>query len=196
MQQPPPPIFPIFRSRITCAVLTHTYVGDKEHSITALAAATGTDSGTMAREVSRLERAGILASRHVGRTKLVRANHAAPFYGPLRDLVTIILGPAQVLSEELADVEGIEEAAIFGSWAARIHGESGPTPVDIDLLIIGRPDRDDLYDAAARAKSRLGREVNAVVVTRSRWEANKDGFIRELHSRPVVAVPLPHGNAA
>jgi predicted nucleotidyltransferase len=195
MQRPPPPIFPIFRSLITCAVLTHTYVGGGEQSVTALAEATGTDSGTMTREVFRLEQAGILTSRHVGRTKLVRANRSAPFYEPLRDLVTITLGPAQVLAEELAHIEGIEEAAIFGSWAARMRGEPGPTPVDIDLLIIGRPDRDDLHDATARARSKLAREVNTVIVTSARWQANEDGFIRELHNRPRVTVPLFFGDS-
>lgn len=194
MQQPPPPVFPIFRSRITCAVLTHTFVGEGEHSVGELAADTGTDSGTMAREVSRLEMAGILTSRHVGRTKLVRANQAAPFYGPLRDLVTITLGPAQVLAEELASIGGIEQAVVFGSWAARMRGEPGPAPVDIDLLVIGRPNRDDLHDAAGRARVRLGREVNTVVVTRSRWDSTDDGFIRELHNRPRVTVPIPAGD--
>jgi predicted nucleotidyltransferase len=194
MQLPPPPIFPIFRSRITCTVLTVTYVGDGEHSVGELAEAAGTDSGTMAREVSRLEEAGILSSRHVGRTKLVRANQGAPFYGPLRDLATITLGPAKVLAEELADVGGIEEAVIFGSWAARMRGEPGPAPVDIDLLVIGRPDRDDLHEAVARARARLVREVNTVVISRTRWESSEDGFVRELHSRPQVMVPIPRGD--
>ncbi|WP_155346747.1 ArsR family transcriptional regulator [Acrocarpospora pleiomorpha] len=191
MQLPPPPIFPIFRSRITCAVLTLTYVSDHEHSVSELAEATSTDTGTMAREVSRLEQAAILTSRHVGRTKLVRPNRAAPFYQPLLDLVTITLGPAQVLAEELAGLDRIEEAAVFGSWAARMQGEPGPAPVDIDLLVVGRPDRDDLHDASARAGSRLGRAVNTVIISRTRWEANEDGFIRELHTRPRVPVLIP-----
>jgi hypothetical protein len=106
-----------------------------------------TGTGTMTREVRRLERAGILRSRAVGRTKLVRAKKDAPFYRALRDLVVIVLGPAEVPSEELMTLEGIEAAAIFGSWAARAAGEAGPSPVDIDLLVIGRPDRDDLQGA-------------------------------------------------
>ncbi|GLW97551.1 ArsR family transcriptional regulator [Microtetraspora sp. NBRC 16547] len=194
MQQPPPPIFPVFRSRIMCAVLTRTYVGNGEYSVGDLATAAGTDSGTMAREVARLEQAGVLASRNVGRTKLVRANDRAPFHGPLRDLITITLGPVQVLAEELADLAGVEEAAVFGSWAARMLGETGPAPIDIDLLVIGRPDRDDLHEAAARAGSRLGREVNTVVIAPLRWEADEDGFIRELRARPQVAVPIHGGD--
>ncbi|MFI7222605.1 hypothetical protein ACIBO5_05225 [Nonomuraea angiospora] len=193
MQKPPPAVFPIFRSRITCAVLTCAYIGDQEHSVGDLAAIAGTDSGTMAREVAKLEQAGVLSARHVGRTKLVTANRSAPFYGPLRDLVTITLGPAQVLAEELVGVGGMETALVFGSWAARMRGEPGPSPVDIDLLAIGRPDRDDLHDATERARSRLGRQVNTVVISRARWEAGEDGFIRELRRRPQVMVPISGG---
>lgn len=182
-------MFPVFRSRITGQVLTRTYVGDGEYSIAELAGTAKTDTGTMTREVRRLESAGIVRSRAVGRTKLVRANKDAPFYRALRDLVVIVLGPAEVLGEELRGLEGIGAAAIFGSWAARAAGEAGPSPVDIDLLVIGRPDRDDLQDAAGRARARLGREVNTVVVSADRWNSRSDAFLAELHGRPMAALP-------
>jgi hypothetical protein len=40
------------------------------------------------------------------------------------------------------------------------QGEHRP---DIDVLVIGNPDRDDLDDAIDRASRRIGREVNATV---------------------------------
>lgn len=188
MREPLPAIFPLFRSRLTTAVLVRTYVGGGEFSISQLAAVAGTNRGTMAREVSRLEEAAILKSRLVGRSKLVQANEEAPFYASLRDLVTITLGPAAVLTEELAELPGISFADIFGSWAARALGEAGPSPADIDLLVVGRPNRDDLYDAARRAKERLGREINTVVVSPQRWQNSDDAFLDELRARPRVPV--------
>jgi hypothetical protein len=184
-----PAVFPVFRSRFTAAALARTYIGDEEYSIAELARAAGTDTGTMAREVKRLEAAGVVRSRMVGRTKLVRANRDAPFYRALRDLVVIVLGPAKVLGEELAELNGLTGAAIFGSWAARALGQAGPSPVDIDLLVIGRPDRDDLHDAVGRARSRLGRDINTVVVSASRWDAGDDPFLAELRGRPLVPLP-------
>lgn len=183
-----PAVFPVFRSRLTAAILARIYIGDGEYSIVDLASTAGTDTGSMTREVRRLEQAGVLTSRMVGRTKLVRANVVAPFYAALRDLVIIVLGPADVLGEELADVEGVSAAAIFGSWAARVSGEPGPTPGDIDLLVIGRPDRDDLYEAAGRARARLGREVNTVTVSPGEWQAGDDRFLAGLRQRPMVAL--------
>ena len=55
MWEPAIALFPIFRSRITAAVLTKTYVGDSEYSIAELAGLAHTDTGTMSREVRRLE---------------------------------------------------------------------------------------------------------------------------------------------
>jgi predicted nucleotidyltransferase len=153
-----------------------------------MASAVGEDPGNTAREVVRLERAGIVTTRRVGRTKLVQANRQAPFYRALVELVTVVLGPAKVLAEELAGVDGILSAEIFGSWAARYHGESGQAPSDVDLLVVGAPDRDDLRDATQAAARRLNRPVNPVVVSPRRWNSAEDGFIREVRSRPRVAV--------
>ncbi|MGH3272713.1 MAG: hypothetical protein ACRDNZ_00085 [Streptosporangiaceae bacterium] len=195
VREPAPAVFPVFRSRFTAAVLVRTYVGDEEYSVSELADMAKTDTGTMAREVRRLESAGVVRSRNVGRTKLIQANHEAPFYRSLRDLVVITLGPAEVLGEELAKLNGVSAAAIFGSWAARVTGEEGSSPTDVDLLVIGRPDRDDLHDAVGRARTRLGRDINSVVLSPSRWDASDDPFLAELRSRPLVAlsgIPGPH----
>lgn len=93
-----------------------------------------------------------------------------------------------MLAERLAPVEGIVFADVFGSWAARYRGEEGPAPVDIDLLVVGSPDRDGLHDAVVDASRLLNREVNPVIVSQPRWEQSDDGFIVELRARPRVAV--------
>jgi predicted nucleotidyltransferase len=199
MRERAPAVFPVLRSRLTAAVLARTYIGDGEYSVADLAATSETDTGTMTREVRRLEEAGVLRSRMVGRTKLVRANHDAPFYGALRELVVIVLGPAQILGKELAGLTGVEAAAIFGSWAARVSGEPGPAPADIDLLVIGRPDRDDLHEAVGRARQKLGRDINTVTLTVDRWDADDDPFIAQVRTRPMVPlgdIPEPQDLAA
>lgn len=186
-----PVLFPVLRSELQGRVLVRTFLGGGEESVADLASAIGADPGNTAREVARLEKADILSSRRVGRTKLVRANTRAPFHRPLLDLITIVLGPATVLAEHLADIDGIVFADIFGSWAARVRGEPGPPPADIDLLVVGSPDRDDLHDVTQEASHRLNRPVNPVVISVNRWSASSDGFIAELRSRPRVPVVKP-----
>jgi DNA-binding transcriptional ArsR family regulator len=183
-----PALYPLLRSELQGRILVRILVGGGEESVSDLATAIAADPGNTAREVTRLENAGIVTSRRVGRTKLVRANTIAPAYRPLLELVTIVLGPAVVLADHLSDIDGIVLANIFGSWAARFHGQAGPPPADIDLLVVGNPDRDDLHDATQAAGRRLNRPVHPVVISEHRWRTSDDGFVRELRSRPRVPV--------
>lgn len=196
MRPGPPAIFPMLRSELQARILARVFLGGEEQSIAELAAAIEADPGNTAREVARLEEGRLLTSRRVGRTKLVRADTSAPFYQPLHELLSIVLGPVSVLREELSGIGGIRRAEIFGSWAARYLGERGPAPADIDLLVIGSPNRDDLHDATQRAAVRLNRPVNPVVISERRWETSTDGFIAELHERPRVPVIGPVEDAA
>ncbi|MPY99729.1 MAG: ArsR family transcriptional regulator [Actinophytocola sp.] len=195
MREGPPPLFPLLRSQLQGDLLARLFLGGEEESVADLATAIGADPGNTAREIARLEKAGVVVSRRVGRTKLVRANKSAAFYRPLLELLTIVLGPAAVLAEQLGECEGIVFADIFGSWAARYHGEPGPEPADIDLLVVGNPDRDELHDATQAASRRLNRPVNPVVISQRRWDTSEEGFIVELRSRPRVAVIHSQGEA-
>ena len=143
---------------------------------------------TVAREVTRLEGAGLLTTSRVGRARLLRGNDVNPVMGPLRELVMIAFGPRQVVTDEFRDLEGVEDLLIFGSWAARFHGEAGLPPGDVDVLVVGHPDRDDVYDAANRAQARLGREVNPVLVSPRRWQEAAEPFLQEVQRRPMLVL--------
>ena len=112
----------------------------------------------------------------------------SPLTGPVTELLLRSFGPRQLLAEELAGVDGIETAYLFGSWAARYAGEEGRAPADLDVLVIGRPDRDELDDAAQRAGTRLAREVNVTIRSPQWWRDGGDAFHAEISRRPLVPV--------
>ena len=124
-------------------------MGDGEYSIAELARLAKTDTGTMTREVRRLETPGFYTAGKSGAPSL-SGKQGSAFLPCAARPGRHRPGPAEVLGDELGGLEGIEAAAIFGSWAARAAGEPGPSPIDIDLLVIGRTDRDDLHDAPTR----------------------------------------------
>ncbi len=81
-------------------------------------------------------------------------------------------GVARILKEVLGDIEGIEEAFIYGSFAkGEVDAKS-----DIDLFVIGDIDYNALSKAARTAKDVLGREVNFDLFSEKEFfEKQKEG---------------------
>lgn len=160
---------------------------DEEYSVSDLAGRIGVPLSTLHREVVRLDEAGLVASRALGRNRLVRANTAHPAADGLTRLLEVTFGPRAVVAEEFA-IAGVDRVVIFGSWAARYAGEAGPPPHDIDVLVVGKVDRADVYEAADRAQSRLGIEVNPAVRAQRQWEEPDDALVAQIKASPYVVV--------
>lgn len=192
MRTPAPPLLPVLRSRLVgdllALVLTHP---DRSWTLDELADRLGAPYQTVTGEVRRLEQAGLVTTTSVGRSKLIAANTASPYAGPLTELMTMAFGPPLVVGEEFAPVLGIEALYLYGSWAARHAGTPGAAPADVDILVIGHVDRDEIYDAARRAERRLSREVNTTIRTAEAWERADDAFSTTLKNSPLVPVPGP-----
>ena len=190
MRTAAPALLPVFRSRLQGELLALVMADPAaEWTVDDLAKRTGQAYQTVANEVRRLQSAGLVAARTIGRSKLLRANTDSPYFTPLAQLALMSFGPPLVIGEEFADVEGAEQVLIFGSWAARYEGQAGPAPHDVDVLLIGTPDRDDAYEAARRAEQRLGREVNVTIRGTEQWHSGTDGFTQQLRSSPLLEIP-------
>jgi predicted nucleotidyltransferase len=191
-----PALLPVFRSRLQGEILA-LVLGDPAVEWTAedLARRTGHPRHTVANELRRLESAGLVTVRMIGRSKLVRASVGNPYFEPLARLALMSFGPPFVIGEEFGALDKVDRLFIYGSWAARYAGEQGPAPHDVDVLLIGGPDRDAVYEAARRAEERLGREVNVTTRDAERWKVAADGFTRQLRSSPLVEIPLDGSGA-
>jgi DNA-binding transcriptional ArsR family regulator len=163
-----------------------------ELSLTEIATRTKTPHPSVYREIQRAEQAGLVTTRKVGNTRLVSANTASPYYSGLAEVLTRAFGVPAVLSEVLRPLTGIASAYIYGSWAARHEGQVGQRPVgDIDLLILGDPDRDGLYAALSGAEGRLGRPVQATIRDPAWLDSGTGSFHDTVTSRPLFELSLP-----
>ncbi len=187
-----PPLLPILRSQQQAELLA-LLLGDPdlETSLSDLGTRLGMPTPSVHREVERAEAAGIVVSRRVGNTRLVRADTDSPYFDDLAGLLTKAFGVPQLLANAFADIDGIERALVFGSWAARFHGEPGERPVgDIDVLVLGNPDRDELFSRLRPLEERLGRPIQATMRS-ARWLEEGDGTFHDtVQARPTVDVPL------
>src|SRR5437660_7445589 len=71
----------------------------------------------VARELHRLESSGIATSVRIGRARLYRADRDSPFFAEVSGLVNKTIGIEALLRDALDGLDGIEEAALFGSYA-------------------------------------------------------------------------------
>ena len=126
MRTAAPALIPIFRSALQARVLLLVLTDDEPHTIADLTRLLRAPEPTVYREVRRLLEADLLASTRVGRAVVLRPADQNPATGPLRQLLTVTYGPVAYLERALSGVAGIQEAHVYGSWAARWHGEPGP----------------------------------------------------------------------
>jgi DNA-binding transcriptional ArsR family regulator len=188
MRSNAPGLLPILRSRHLADMLTLLLLHpDAEYTLSEVAGKLSLPLTTVQREATRLSGSGLIRERRVGRSRLVSANPASRYTRPLTELVSLAFGPQFVIGEEFA-VLSASAVAIYGSWAARYEGITGPAPNDVDVIVIGEVPRRDMYEAAERAEQRLGLPVNPVVCPRQRWLAAADPLIQQVRSAPLVWV--------
>ena len=191
-KQPAPSLLPILRSQQQGEILALLLGNpDLELSLTDIAARTGTPHPSVYREIQRAEQAGLVTSRKIGSTRLVRANTASPYYAGLAEVLTRAFGVPAVLTEALQPVPGIIAAYIYGSWAARHEGQTGQRPVgDIDVLILGEPDRDQLYAALSTAENSLARPVQVTIRDPAWLDWGTGAFHDTITSLPLLKLAL------
>lgn len=185
----------LFRSQTQAAVLTDLYLTNAERTLSELAVKARASKPAVSREVNSLQAAGLVTTRTAGRTRLVRACAEGREGQLIAQLVLHSYGPLEVVRRAFAGLGGIERLEIYGSWAARYHGEQGPPPADVDVLVVGTPDAGAVYGAADEASRVLALEVNPHFVTSREWEQADSTFMREVRDRPRVQVALGEDGA-
>ncbi len=94
MRSEAPLLAPIFRSQGQARFLSTLLLTDDELSVTDLA------------------------------KRADRANSESPLVVPSREILRVVTGPVAILAEELARIDGIESAFLYGSFAARMLGDA------------------------------------------------------------------------
>lgn len=189
MRIQPPALLPILRSQHQARLLTWLLLHpNEEYALGQLARLLRIAPSTLHQEVERLVRADLIAERQVGRNRLLRANNSNRLTPALTELLTLSFGPSVVVGEEFDGVADADQVIIYGSWAERYSGAEGPEPGDIDVMVIGKPDRDQVYAAADRAQERLGIPVNPTIRTTSSWEAASDALVAAIKNSAHITV--------
>lgn len=149
----------------------------------------GSGVGAVDRELSKLERSGLVTVQRIGNQKHYQANQTAPIFDELRGLVEKTIAVTEPIKRSFAPYAGaIESAFVYGSVA---KGSDTATS-DIDLMVIGDDlNYSDLYAAAQTAEAALRRKVNPLFVSRRDWRrkiSSKGSVFDKINHSPKIFV--------
>ena len=151
------------RSKVLGWLFTHP---DERYFVRQLTSLVKEDSTNVSRELSRLEKAGILVSTIEGKHKYYQANRQSPLFDELHGLMLKTVGVADIIKKALEPrMADIKLAFIFGSLAKKSENRFS----DIDLLVVGNITFGEVVDLISTAEGTLNRELNPVVYTLSEF---------------------------
>jgi predicted nucleotidyltransferase len=171
---------------------------DRSYFANEVIALAGSGTGAVQRELARLEAAGLLSVKRLGRQKHFQANASAPIFTELRNLVLKTYGAGDALRAALSPLAGkIDAAFVYGSIAKGDFTAAS----DIDLMIVSDDvSYSDVYATLERASQQLGRKINPAIFTRKEIQARRKRghpFITRVLSQPKIwLIGDEHANAA
>jgi predicted nucleotidyltransferase len=131
--------------------------------------------------------AGLVTRSNEGRQVYFQAATESPLFDAVQTIVRRTVGAPDILRRHLAGLIGIDRAYVYGSYA---RGEE-TSASDIDLMIIGNPDADELTDRISAAEAELDRPLNYTLLTEHELERRRnlhDRFIGSVDAGPALHV--------
>jgi DNA-binding transcriptional ArsR family regulator len=182
---------PILRSDTQGMILAQLFMNPTDgFTISELAKQANTSIPTAMREVERLLESQLVTQKQVGRARLIQVNTQHELHNSIRKIVAYSYGPAAVLPAALYGIEGLEEAYLYGNYAAFLKKERPSDSPEIDLLLVGYVNRIEASNAAKRVEGYLERAVNVKFVGSQEWETSSSEFVVEVKKRPLFELKI------
>ncbi len=167
-------------------ILALLLLRDEGFHVREIARLTGVPAGSLHRELKALSEAGLLVREPAGNQVRYHANKGNLIYPELAAIFRKTVGLADVVRDALAPLaEKIDLAFVFGSVA---QGRETATS-DIDVMVIGKLPLAGVVGALAPLRTRLGREINPVVMSRADFRKKyvaKDRFVVRVAKEPKI----------
>jgi predicted nucleotidyltransferase len=146
------------------------------------------DPANLSKELRRLETEGLFRSELSGRQKYFQLNRGYPLFAEVRSIVSKTVGASSLIAQSLKQIDGIEQAYLYGSFASNQQDAAS----DIDVLVIGTLRDEALAEAMRKIERQLGREVSYTVLTRREFDSRrkrKDAFLENVwHNKRVLLI--------
>lgn len=135
--------------------------------------------GVFQRTLNNMVSEGILESEYKANARYFKVDKNYPLFKELKSIVFKTVGVKGSIKGILEKIGNVKLAFIYGSFAKAKEDYLS----DIDLIVIGNPDEDELIKALDKLEEQLKREVNYKLYTLKEFKKNikeQEPFILEL----------------
>lgn len=121
----------------------------------------GKKPGNFQRVINNMEKEGVLVSEYKANARYFKVNAEYPLYKELKVIVFKTMGVLGSIKDKLEKAGGVDYAFIYGSYAKSRENYLS----DIDVIIIGKCDEDNLIMEFDGMEEVLKREINYKLFT-------------------------------
>ncbi|NWG09961.1 MAG: nucleotidyltransferase domain-containing protein [Nitrososphaerales archaeon] len=128
---------------------------------------------------------GLIVEEKKGKITLVSANKNLPYFPELKNMMVKTAGLGDQIRNALSKLKGIRYALIYGSFASGEETESS----DIDLLLVGKLNEEELLKAVSKVEKEVGREINYILWSDEEFSnkaKNKHHLLSDIVRKQVI----------
>lgn len=164
-------ILSIKKSKLREDLLTLYFTNpDKKYYLRELERILNHSVANIRRELINLESTGLFRSENKGNQVYYYLNQSYLLFDELKSIIFKTLGIVRLLHDVLIKFKDIRHAFIYGSFAKGEQREDS----DIDLMIIGQVNEDELIDKLNNLEKRLQREINYTIYNKEEFNQKKE----------------------
>ena len=157
----------------------------KEYYFREIGQLLGQEPGTLQRYLNNLVNEGLLIDERRANLRYFRLNQDYPLYNEVKQIISKTIGIEAKLKELTDNMHNIQYAFIFGSIPKnQEYGQS-----DIDLMLIGQANEDNLLKKINLLEEELGREINYHIYDKEEIESklkNNNDFLLRIFKEPQI----------
>ena len=126
--------------------------------------------GNIRRELINLENSGLFLSENKGNLVYFFLNKKYPLLKEVKSIILKTSGVSKILRNNLKKIKGVNQAFIYGSFAAGDERADS----DIDLMIIGKVDEEKLIEEINKIEKKLQRDINYTIYEKHDFKKKKE----------------------
>ncbi|MCU0666438.1 MAG: nucleotidyltransferase domain-containing protein [Candidatus Omnitrophica bacterium] len=137
------------------------------------------------KELLRLEKDGVFASNRKGNLVYYYPDRKYPLFEEIKSIVFKTVGVKGLLESAIKKIKGVETAFIYGSFAKNEENANS----DIDLLVVGETNEDELITQIRKIEKITKREINYTIYSKQEFsrESRKSGsFLNEVLKAKLI----------